>query len=123
MKRVRSQCVQYVRPNSGGTVFPIRTTTVAFWGGGDMAYTSEVLGLGAHFNRRGYNCCWCEVHTDHLSDKTPSTQRTLRRLYNLAHLPVPSELWQATSAQDSGPLPFICPGCHCKFTENEVRND
>ena len=120
-ERVRSACVDVTRAPEGGVIFPHQSTKVVFWGGGDMAYTSEVLGLGGHFNRKGYNCCWCEVHTNQLADKEKSEIRTLRRMYNLAHLPIPPILWRRSSVDDVGPFPFTCPGCRQVFTTMEVR--
>ena len=90
---------------------------VSFWGGGDMMFVSEVLGLGGRFSSKGHNCCWCEVHSDHLSSPKTSTPRTLTRLYNLAHLPSP------LMVVDGVMTPFECPGCNMKFESMQVNHE
>ncbi len=119
--QVINEIVAYTKPKLGGVVYPTRTTPVRFWGGGDMAFTSEVLGLGSHYNRKGFNCCWCEVHTDSLAVKSSSTNRTLKRLYNLAHLPVPHKTVIGEGHPHEESFPFTCPGCQRVFASAEVR--
>lgn len=120
--RIHSEIVAYTRPKRDGIVFATHNMHVRFWGGGDMAFTSEILGLGAHFNRKGFNCCWCEVHTDCLASSSKSTNRTLPRLYNLAHLPIPHTLLRGDGPLAETPFPFTCPGCKKVFDDQEVSN-
>ena len=81
------------------------------WLGGDMVFVSNCLGLGGRFACDGFNCIWCEVHSNDLYKTTPSEPRTLRRIYNLGHMPVPAHL-----TQDGPQFPFACPGCAKTFT-------
>ena len=64
-------------------------------------FVSEALGLGGHFAGNGFNCPWCECHTDNLWSDDSSAPRTLSRLYQLSHSFDPNN----TSA-------FTCPSCN-----------
>ena len=89
------------------------------WIGGDMAFISSLFGLGARFAVDGHNCIWCEVHSKDLWKSGRSTPRTLRRLYNLGHMPVPSH-----NTDDGPQFPFQCPGCKKNFLcEADVEAD
>ena len=70
-----------------------------------MVFTSECGGRGAHYNREGYNCNQCEVHSSELFKLEASTIRTLSRMYSLAHCFDPSN-----------PKAFVCPGCKLTFS-------
>ena len=63
-------------------------------------FVSEALGLGGHFAGQGFNCPWCECHTDNLWSEEASVPRNLGKLYQLSHTFDPTN----TS-------PFTCPGC------------
>jgi hypothetical protein len=82
---------------------------------GDLSYISQTLGLGSRFGSSGYNCVFCEVHTERIGssseDTDSSTARTLARLYHLAHLPC---------GVDSQHFPFTCPACHITFNSADV---
>ena len=80
------------------------------WVGGDMAFISHVFGLGAHFDCTGHNCIWCEVHSKDLHRTTKSQERTLRRIYNLGHMPMPDHCSEGVPQ-----FPFECPGCKKSF--------
>ena len=67
-------------------------------------FLSHMLGLGAHFGRKGKNCLFCEVDWDKLFQKTPSKLRNLNRLYRMSHL-----------LQPGTAFPFTCPGCNTTF--------
>lgn len=80
-----------------------------------MCYISQLLGLGAHFARNGYNCIHCEVHSRDLHEIHPPISphlRTLKRIYNHAHLLCPT---------DASPFPFTCDACNTTFIDLEVR--
>ena len=84
-----------------------------------MAFISSLYGLGARFGVAGHNCIWCEVHSTHLWKSGASTPRTLRRIYNLGHMPVP-----AHQTHDGPQFPFVCPGCNKTFCcEADVKAD
>ena len=71
---------------------------------GDLVFNSNILGLGGHFGRRSKNCLVCEVEHNELFKKSPSTLRTLTRLYEMAHLCGPGVQF-----------PLTCPGCGATF--------
>ena len=75
-----------------------------------MVFLSHILALGGHFGRKGKNCVCCEVDSGDLFKKAPSKRRTLKRLYQMAHM--------------SGPgvtFPFTCPGCKKVFmSQNDL---
>ena len=73
-----------------------------------MVFTSECGGRGSHYNREGYNCNQCEVHSTQLSKEEASTVRTLSRIYSLGHCFDPTN-----------PQPFVCPGCNKKFCSQD----
>ena len=63
-------------------------------------FVSEALGLGGNFAGQGFNCPWCECHSDDLWSDQVSVTRTLSRQYQLSHTFDPTN----TS-------PFTCPSC------------
>ena len=80
------------------------TLRETWWVGGDMCFGSCLFGLGARFLSGGSNCVWCLVDKDELSSAVESTPRTLKLLYNAAHLPLMSE---------ESPFEFDCPSPKC----------
>ena len=72
---------------------------------GDQVFVSECGGRGAHYNREGYKCNYCEVPSSKLFDVEPSTLQTLARVYALSH-----------SFNPCNPQAFTCPGCGKVFT-------
>jgi len=88
---------------------------VKFWGGGDAKYVSEMLGLVGGFNRDGSNCPWCDIHNKDMGNLDVDGQpRTLKEIYNLAHLP-------NVTGSDNG-FPFTCPGKSCYKTFGNVND-
>ena len=80
---------------------------------GDMMFLSHILALGAHFGRDGKNCLFCEVESCELFKKDPSKKRSLKRLYQMAHLLGPGEAF-----------PFTCPGCGRAFSSQaDIDNE
>ena len=74
---------------------------------------SHILALGGHFGRTGKNCICCEVDSRDLFKKNPSKKRTLKRLYEMAHMVGPGVTF-----------PFTCPGCRKTFkSSDELDNE
>ena len=75
-------------------------------------FVSEALGLGGHFSGQGFNCPWCESHTDLLWSDETSTPRSLGRLYQLSHTFDPTNT-----------TPFTCPSCNFFCDEGSHRSE
>lgn len=96
----------------------VETAEITLTLGGDMVAMSTCMGLGGGFEGLGSHCIWCEVPRSQLHIFPCASQlRTLPRLYNLAHLPVPLHLLKKVEKQ----FPFQCPGCDRVISSEDVR--
>lgn len=94
-----------------------------WFGGGDMKYTSVVIGTGGRFSGKGKCCPWCEVDRPDLGNLDPALQaqvplRTLLRSYEMTHSKIPDRLVKEHGL--TSPYGYTCPGCKQECTEAMV---
>lgn len=99
------------------TKHPAFENRLVAFGGGDLVFISHMLGLGGTFSGNGSCCPWCEVPKRSIATTEAQTERTLERLFHLAHLPCPDALRTSGKPQ----FPFTCPACAMHFADQEVK--
>lgn len=92
---------------------------IVYWGGGDMPYMAECVGIGAHYGAKdpdSSSCAWCEVKKKDLWSVAPSELRTLERVHNQAHLPY-------IDSTGNPIFPFTCPSCGIVFASQAAVDE